>query len=239
MAETETNTKTIPFWGNNPNVLFSPEFILELFPVSSMTYEQKMNAVTRLVIILVLVFYLMLKTWRVIIIGALTLGSIWLLEYTQTKQQKKHVSFSDEQEGFKSSAAEDYVKTHLLPTNIFGESTDSNPLQNVLITDYDAPSSKKPAPAAYLPISQKQIMDHTKKMIDDINPEQPKISEKLFRSLDDNLAFEQSMRPFYSNPSTTIPNDQGAFSDFCYSSMVSCKEGNPFACARNLSRHTN
>jgi hypothetical protein len=235
--EETTDTKTIPFWGNNPNVLFSPEYILELFPVSSMTYVQKMNAVTRLVLILVLVFYFILRTWRVIIIGALTLASIWILEYTQTK--KKTVTFSDEQEGFKSNAAEDYVKKHLLPTNIFGEATENNPLQNVMITDYDAPSTKKPASAAYLPDSQKKIMDQTKKMIDDINPEQPKISEKLFRSLEDNLAFEQSMRPFYSNPITTIPNDQGAFSDFCYGSMVSCKEGNPFACARNLSRYTN
>jgi hypothetical protein len=131
------------------------------------------------------------------------------------------------------------VKKNLLPANIFGEATEANPLQNVMITDYDEPTSKKPATAAYLPESQKNIMEQTKNMIDEINPEQPKISEKLFRSLDDNLAFEQSMRPFYSNPSTSIPNDQGAFSDFCYGGMISCKEGNPFACARNLSRHTN
>ena len=76
-------------------------------------------------------------------------------------------------------------------------------------------------------------------MIDDAHPGQSKITDKLYQSLGDNLAFEQSMRPFYSTPSTTIPNDQGAFADFCYGSMVSCKEGNPFACARNLARHTN
>jgi hypothetical protein len=70
-----------------------------------------------------------------------------------------------------------------------------------------------------------------------MNPEQPKISTKLFKSLEDNLAFEQSMRPFYSNPSTTIPNDQNAFAEFCYGSMVSCKEGNQLACTRNLPRH--
>lgn len=226
--------KKIPFWGSDPNVLFSQ--LSELFPVSSMTYPQKLNAVTRLVIILVLVFYVALRTGRVVIIGILTLASIWMLEYTQTK--KKHVTFED-QEGFKSSAAEDYIKKNVLPTNIFGEATETNPLQNVMITDYDAPTSKKPATAAYLPESQKNIMEQTKHMIDEINPEQPKISEKLFRSLDDNLAFEQSMRPFYSTPCTTIPGDQGAFADFCYGGMISCKEGNPFACARNLSRHTN
>ena len=48
------------------------------------------------------------------------------------------------------------------------------------------------------------------------------------------------MRPFYSTANTTIPNDQGAFADFCYGSMVSCKEGNPFACTKQMaSRHTN
>lgn len=243
MAEAEIETPTpiksvhnIPFWGSDPNILFSPGSILEVFPVSSMSYAQKLNAVSRLVIFLVLVFYVVLRTWRVVIMGILTLASIWVLEYTQTKKHNKHVTF---EEGFRSSAAEDYVKKNLLPTNIFGEATESNPLQNVMITDYDEPASKKPATAAYLPESQKNIMEQTKHMIDEINPEQPKISEKLFRSLDDNLAFEQSMRPFYSNPSTSIPNDQGAFSDFCYGGMISCKEGNPFACARNLSRHTN
>ena len=53
------------------------------------------------------------------------------------------------------------------------------------------------------------------------------------------MHFEQSLRQFTSNPGSTIPNDQGAFADFCYGSMVSCKEGNQFACARNLSRHIN
>jgi hypothetical protein len=74
-------------------------------------------------------------------------------------------------------------------------------------------------------------------MVDELHPEEPQISKKLYQSLDDNLTLEQSLRPFYSNPSTTIPNDQSSFADFCYGSMVSCKEGNAFACARNLARH--
>jgi hypothetical protein len=76
-------------------------------------------------------------------------------------------------------------------------------------------------------------------MVIEANPGQPTIADKLFQDLGNEFVFEQSMRPFHSNPATTIPNDQGAFADFCYGSMVSCKEGNLFACARNLSRHTN
>jgi hypothetical protein len=40
------------------------------------------------------------------------------------------------------------------------------------------------------------------------------------------------MRNFYSTPNTTIPNDQKAFAEFCYGDMISCKEGNPIACAQ-------
>ena len=228
-----TNTQIV-FWGKDPNALFSPEHIMEFFPVPNMTYEQKLNAVSRTVILLCIMFYSVLRTWRVIIIGVLTILAIWAIYYTQCngyERQKKP-------EGFQT-AAEEYVKNHLLPANIFGEANETNPLQNVLMTDYDTPTDKKPAPASYTADNHEEILTQTKKMIDDAHPGQSKITDKLYQSLGDNLAFEQSMRPFYSTPSTTIPNDQGAFADFCYGSMVSCKEGNPFACARNLARHTN
>ena len=52
--------KPIEFWGKNPNVLLDPSHISELFPVSDMEYEQKLNAITRTVIILTFVFYLFL-----------------------------------------------------------------------------------------------------------------------------------------------------------------------------------
>jgi hypothetical protein len=54
------------------------------------------------------------------------------------------------------------------------------------------------------------------------------------------MSFEQSMRQFYSTPSTQNPDDQQAFAEFCYGSMISCAEGNKFACARNAAamRHT-
>jgi hypothetical protein len=98
---------------------------------------------------------------------------------------------------------------------------------------------KKPAMPAFNSNVNAQILTEAKQLVAEANPGQPDISDKLFKGLGEQLAFEQSLRNFNSNPSTTIPNDQGAFADFCYGSMVSCKEGNEFACARNLSRYTN
>ena len=235
----EIYEKGSQFWGTDPNALLDPKTVMEFFPTSSMTSNQKLNAISRLVILLTLLLYFVLGSLRVIIIGLLTLGAIWILQYTQQQKEKtKKVRFA---EGFKTSdVANDFLVDKWLPDDVFAETTKENPFQNVLLTDYDVAGMKKPAQAAFSQSVQADVMEHAKNMIDSINPEQPKISEKLFRSLEDNLAFEQSMRPFYSTAATTIPNDQGSFADFCFGSMVSCKDGNPFACARQLaSRHTN
>ena len=234
----ETIEKEILFWGDDPNALLDPKCILEFFPTSLMTYNQKLNAISRLVIILTASLYFALRSIRVLLIGILTLGAIWFIHHTQQHPEStKRVRFA---EGFHTDVANEYLEEKWLPDDVFAESTTENPFQNVLMTDFDTADAKKPAQAAYAQSVQSDVMGHTKSMIDSINPEQPKISEKLFRSLEDNLAFEQSMRPFYSTAATTIPNDQGSFADFCYGSMVSCKDGNPFACARQLgSRHQN
>ena len=231
-SEKNIYMKKIMFWGKDPNEILSPTHILEFFPVSSMSYEQKLNAVSRLVILLCLVFYFFLRSWRVIMVGLITIIGIVAIYYSNEKK----VRFSDE-EGFQN-ITEDLTKKYSFPSDIFGEPTDTNPMQNVLMTDYDTPNNKKPAIASYTKENSERIVEETKKMIDDLHPQEPKISKKLFKSLENNMEFEQSLRPFYSNPSTTIPNDQGSFADFCYGSMVSCKEGNPYACYRDSTAQT-
>ena len=123
--------------------------------------------------------------------------------------------------------------------DIFQKPSSSNPFSNTLITDYDYNPNKKPAPPSFNSQINDDILNQAKQNVIECNPGQPDIADKLFRDLGEQLVFEQSMRPFYSTASTTIPNDQTSFAEFCYGSMISCKEGNQFACARNLSRHTN
>ena len=224
--ESTDSTKSIPFWGKNPNIILSS--LTELFPLETMSYSQKLNAVSRAVIVFAFLMFIFTKNIRVLVISILTLGGIWILYY-YTKKQK---------EGYRNkSPAEALLNADINNLHLFDDFSPSNPLGNVLMTDYDMASDKKPAPPSYTSDSQENIVKQTKAMVDELHPEEPQISKKLYQSLDDNLTLEQSLRPFYSNPSTTIPNDQGSFADFCYGSMISCKEGNDFACARNLVRH--
>jgi hypothetical protein len=122
--------------------------------------------------------------------------------------------------------------------NTFDTPTSKNPFSNVLVTDYEFNPQKKPALPSYPEDVNNEILFQAKKLVNEMNPSQPNLSDKLFKGLGDEMDFEQSLRQFNSNPATTIPNDQRAFAEFCYGSMVSCKEGNLFACAKNATRYT-
>jgi hypothetical protein len=225
----------VPFWSENPNVLLQGKYIAELFPVGEMTFHQKLNAISRTVILVTLVLFLFYRTVRILLVGGLTLGIIYLLYYYRQKEcQKKLKGLINE--GFDNPAlavlegGPDVSKT-------FDTPTDTNPFSNVLLPDYDYNPNKKPAPPAFNTSVNQNILEQAKQLVVDQNPGQPDIADKLFTDLGEQFVFEQSLQPFFSNPATTIPNDQAGFADFCYGSMVSCKEGNMFACARNLDRY--
>ena len=238
-----TNTNTIPFWGNNPNILLQTPS--ELFPVENMSYNQSLNAITRLVILTTIFLFLIFRKWTLIFISLITLGSIWAMHQYHMGHNKK-VRFEDDidTENFENrnrKRDKDPAIELLGEVNpdIFQKPASNNPFSNTLMTDYDFNPHKKPAPPSFNINTNDDILNQAKQTVIDCNPGQPDIADKLFRDLGEQLVFEQSMRPFYSTASTTIPNDQTSFAEFCYGSMISCKEGNQFACARNLSRHTN
>ena len=236
------NDSSIPFWSDNLNILFRFPDITEIFPSQSMTYNQNLNAISRLVLLITLVTFFLNNSYRILIIGILTLVSIWFVDYYKKKKEgpKKKVRFVDDiQEGYANPTTDLLNSFPKESEPVFQEPTSSNPFSNTLITDYDYNPHKKPAPPSYNENTNDQILEQAKLLVAECNPDQPGITEKLFGDLGDQLIFEQSLRPFLSNPGTTIPNDQTAFAEFCYGSMISCKEGNPFACARNLGRYTN
>jgi hypothetical protein len=235
--------KNIPFWSENPNILFQQKYVFEFYPVDGMSYAQKLNAITRTVILLVLIFFLYSNNFRMLIIGIITFMAIYVLYFFHMKEKEKRESKRGKEnsnEGFANPAV-DYMKENEMPipTDVFDTPDSSNPFSNVLVTDIDYNPHKKPAPPAYNKIVGDNILTQAKKLVSDANPDHPDIADKLFGDMGSNMEFEQSLRPFTSTPNTMLPNDQGAFAEFCYGSMISCKEGNDFACARNLARHIN
>jgi hypothetical protein len=243
ITESLDSNKNIPFWSENPNVLLNPDYLLEFFPVESMTYEQKLNAITRSIIVLSIFGFIFTKNTRLIVIAIITITAVFFLySFQKAKDQKMKQNNlnNDIEEGF-ANPADEILKKYNYTKNpeVFDKPTSENPFSNILITDYEYNPDKKPAPPAFNHSVNNNILEQAKKLVSEMNPGQPDISDKLFKDLGEQYVFEQSLRKFNSNPATTIPNDQKGFAEFCYGSMVSSHDGNPFALARNLPRHNN
>ena len=69
---------TIDFWLKDPTILFK-ENIMELWPKSSMSYEEKLNAISRLVIVLIILGLLITQNLNMLWLGIITLIIIVLL----------------------------------------------------------------------------------------------------------------------------------------------------------------
>jgi len=68
---------TIPFWSNDFSVLLNKDYIFELWPTSSMCYEQKLNAITRLIILITILGYVLTSSIRILVVGIITIVVIF------------------------------------------------------------------------------------------------------------------------------------------------------------------
>ena len=213
---------TNQFWLSDPTILLNKQHILELWPNRNMDKNDKLNAISRLIILLTIVGFLYTRELKMLITGLITLVVIVLVNKIQAKPIKKVVTT----EAFTDGNLYELVKDN------FSEPVKNNPLMNVMLTDIHDNPQKKPAAPTYNPVVTENINNATKKMVSD-NFDDPTIEDRLFKDLGDNFSFDQSMRTWYATPNTEVPNDQKKFAEFCYGGMTSCKEGNEIACSRN------
>jgi hypothetical protein len=216
---------TSDFWTKTPSILLEKWWIV--FPDMTMTMNEKLNALTRLIIFLSVLTFIITQRVRILFIGAMTICAIVLFFNVRSKRSIE--LFTQEMDERVKNIAPNKN------TNIFDSPKVGNPFSNILLTDYEYNINKKPAPPIDNPSVNSEVLETAKQTVLSLNRGQPDLEEKLFKNLGDVFDFEQSLRPFCTQPGTTIPNDQNAFMQFCYGSMISCKEGNLFACARNNS----
>ena len=202
---------------------------MHLVPLETMSFEEKLNAMTRLVIIMTLLGYLITKKNKFIITGIITILAIIFLYKIKTEPiSKKTINIK---EGFSNPELYKLLKKN------FTEPSQQNPLMNVLPTEIQDNPERNQAAPAYNKAVEKEINEKTKEFITNNFDDKTNIDERLFKDLGDNVMFDNSMRAWYSTANTTVPNDQKSFAEYCYGDMVSCKEGNEFACTRNAPPH--
>ena len=198
------------FWLRNPLILLKSSQIMEIWPTDNLSLERKLNALTRLIIILTILGYLYTRKLELLVTSIVTILVIVIFYRIRKKNDVREKI----REGFTKS------NFFNLKGNRFTQPTRKNPVMNVLLTEINDNPKRPPAAPSYEPSIEKKINENV-------------ADPRLFLDLGDSISFNQSMRNFYSTPSTTVPNDQTSFANFLYGNMPSCKEGNIMQCTKN------
>ena len=206
----------VSFWLENPNTLLNKNYITEIWPDSDFNLARKLNAITRLIIILAILGYFLTKSLYIPVSAIVSLIVLVIIFKNKNTNEKENfvATFKKRDEAIKDL---DNIleKEFTMPTK-------KNPAMNILMTEFTENPNRKPAAPAYNDVVQEKM-----------NSTAQSKNERLFKNLGDNLSFENSMRNFYAMPNTQIPNNQKDFAMFCYGNMPSCKEGDNLQCSKN------
>lgn len=217
------NTK---FWIYDPNVLLDKNKIFDLWPLESMSREEKLNAISKFVIYLTLIGIFLFRSIKLLFTGIITLV-ILIFSYFILNNRSKKLN-----EAFSNANLYQQFKHNYTNPNT------KNPVMNVLLPEIQNNPHRLPAAPSYNTDVEEQINNSTKDIIKQ-NFDDQSIDEKLFNDLGDKFQFEQSMRQFYSTANTRVPNNQKDFAQFCYGNMASCKDGDIEQCLNGNYRHIN
>jgi len=226
----------IQFWSNDPSILLNKEYIFELWPLTNMCYEQKLNAITRLIILITVLGYILTMSQRILIVGFLTIALIYIL-YTMRKQKITKESINegftvenDDVSGLLNKGQDRTINPVTLESVLkseFKEGNKKNPFSNVLLTQIEDMPNRKSAPPAFNPDVEEDITKNVKKTVQMLNPGIKNTNKQLYGDMWENFQLDQSNRIFYSTPNTRVENDQSAFGQYLYGTMPSAKESTP------------
>lgn len=221
------------FWINEPTSLFNKNEITQIWFNSSMTFDAKLNAISRLVILLTLIGFVATGEFKFIVIGIITLASIACIYLIRRSQP--------ESEGFESNPANkitDPITLSAMLKSEFIATNKYNPMSNVLLTDIGDNPDRKSAPPSFNATVSADIDAATKQAVQMLNPGIDNTTKQLYGDdIIENINFDNSMRAFYSTSNSRVTNDQSAFANYLYGNMPSCKEGDAFACTQDNLRY--
>jgi len=172
------------FWLNNPKVLLSD--FCNFNPFTTGNLNDKLNAYTRFIIIVILVIFCITKEVKYLIIGVIFIILI-IIAYIKYSKDKFEIQ--------KPLRESDYFNT---------EKIINNPLKNVPITDYDKEQKFSKA--------------------SDSGDMNKFINGKMFQTSSDYI-FDKNTRQYYTTSNTSVPNEQGEFASWLYSTENNCKSG--------------
>lgn len=115
-------------WIDEPTILFQKDNILELWPFNNMNYNAKINAITRIIIVLTFVGYIMTESMYIVFACGIALASIYKMASVHKAREMAN--------GNHNKYIPPIAKSH-------ADFVDKNPYNNVLLTDIGEPKKKE------------------------------------------------------------------------------------------------
>ncbi len=190
------------FWIEDINELFKPILI----PTDYMSIDEKLNALTRLIILVCVVLSLIMRDSRILLLMIILIIIIFIIYNYQNKYKKETYTFLDEK------------NIDVVNNKICVKPTKHNPFMNPVLTDINNDAD------GACPITDNKIMNQ----MEDI------YETSMFQNTDDIYNSSTSSRQFYTIPSSKIPNDQTLFANWLYNRGPTCKENNGEQCYNNI-----
>lgn len=226
LNNTDNNKNKNIFWLDDFNILFEEKNLYNLWPREDMTRTQKLNAITRLVILFTLFGSIFFQNSRIFVTGIITILFIIATKYIL--DNKYNSNLKEEKAIFEKFSNE--ITYQRLKHN-FSNPTQQNPIMNTLLPEIVSNPKKLPAAPSYNTAVKEEINNSVKEMVL-TNIGDKNLEDKLFDNLGNNIpnTLDNSMRQFYTTANTQIPNNQKSFANFCYGNMAKCKDGEVEKC---------
>ena len=174
-------------WFDDPQQLTRSDQVLQFWPNSEQTPEDRINAASRFIIYACCIIYLTRRDPRIFVLGSTLLGVLYVMYKAKMIKEGYGLSVSGDERGCQMPS----------PDNTMG---------NVLMTDYtDAPNRLE---ACYYPT----VKPFVKSYLDDRIPYDAGRSRSPLPQYQRNA----SARQFVTAPVSKIPGDQTAFAEWCY-----------------------
>tara|TARA_Y100000389_G_scaffold172315_1_gene180652 strand:+ start:188 stop:865 length:678 start_codon:yes stop_codon:yes gene_type:complete len=207
-----------PLWITNIPILYEKKYLFEIIPLKGFDFNRKLNALVRLSVYYSLIVFILNRDNTEVFYIPLVVA---ILTYILSNKFKETSINQTNVELFNNKINEEENNEELVQA--LNDScripTKNNPFMNPTIMDYGI-ENVKPACPSY---NNKGIQKNIEKNFD----------EGLFRDVSDIFGKNNSQRQFYNVAQRgTIP-DQGAFAQWLYGSLPTCKEGNGLQCAAN------
>jgi len=205
-----------PFWYKDITVLYEKDYIYEIVPSKRFDITRKLNAILRLSILYSLITFLVNKNNKYLIIPFITAAVTWVI---WTKQKDTHIDTVMEES--MSNQLDDLVMINDLETECRVPTKD-NPFMNPPLNEFSNDELQQPKSCpSYNNIG---VQNRVEEMF----------NKDLYRDVKDIFGKNNSQRQFYTVPGNQVPNDQGAFAQWCYGMPKTCKEGNQIACLNDM-----